>query len=56
MKYIFDWLKKYQAEYNIHTQVLHIYKAMPVREFVYLKKILTPYMYKVKDIIIEGRN
>lgn len=56
MSYIFEWLEEYQAEYNIHTQVLHIYKAMPVREFVYLKKLLTPYIYKVKDIIIEGRD
>ena len=56
MKYIIDWLNNYEAEYNIHTQILYIYKAMPVKEFTYLKRLLIPYMYKVKDIIIEGRN
>lgn len=52
---IIKWLSRYEAEYNEYTQILHLYKAMPVKEFMTLKEILIPYRFKVKDIIIEGR-
>lgn len=52
---IIEWLSEYDAEYNIYSQVLHIYKPMPVKEFMILKIILEPYKYKIKDIIIERR-
>ena len=55
MQEIIKWLEKYNTEYNEYTQVIHIYKAMPVKEFMTLKIILNPYRFKVKDIIIEGR-
>ena len=52
---VINWLSKYEAEYDIYTKVLHLYKAIPVKEFMTLKRILSPYRFKVKDIIIEGR-
>lgn len=55
MENIIKWLSKYNAEYNVHSQVLHIYKPMPVKEFMTLKRILKPYRYKLKDIVIEER-
>lgn len=55
MNLIIKWLEKFEAEYNINSQILHIYKPMTVKEFITLKKLLEPYRYKIKDIIIEGR-
>ena len=52
---IIKWLEKYDTEYNTNTQVLHINKAIPVKEFITLKRLIEPYRFKVKDIIIEGR-
>lgn len=52
---VINWLSKYEAEYDIYTKVLHLYKAIPVKEFMTLKMILEPYRFKVKNIIIEGR-
>ena len=55
MENAIKWLSKYDAEYNVHSQILHIYKPMPIKEFMTLKRILVPYRFKVKDIIIEGK-
>lgn len=55
MENAIKWLSKYDAEYNVHSQILHIYKPMTIKEFMTLKTILKPYRYKIKDIIIEGR-
>lgn len=52
---VIKWVSKYEAEYNEDTQILHLYKAISVKEFMTLKRILEPYRFKVKDIIIEGR-
>lgn len=52
---VINWLSKYEAEYDIYTKVLHLYKAIPVKEFMTLKMILEPYRFKVKNIIIESR-
>lgn len=56
MNYIFEWLEEYNAEYDVHEQILYIRKSIPVKEFTLLRRLLIPYMYKVLDIIIEGRN
>lgn len=55
MDFIFKWLEEYDVEYNVKSKVLHIRKSMPVKEFAYLRRLLIPYMYKIEDIIIEGR-
>lgn len=52
---VIKWVSKYEAEYNEDTQILHLYKAIPVKEFMTLKRILNPYRFKLKDIIIEGK-
>ena len=54
-KKLIEWLSTYNAEYNIHTQVLHIKKPMRVKDFIFLKIYLKAYRYKLKDITIEGR-
>jgi len=54
MSNVIKWLNKFDTEYNAESKVLHIRKPMKVTEFVYLKKILEPYRYKISDIIIEG--
>ena len=56
MENAIKWLSKYDAEYNVHSQILHIYKPMPVKEFMTLRAVLKPYMSKIKDIVIEGRD
>lgn len=56
MKNTIIWLSKYDAEYNERSKVLHIYKPMPVKEFMTLRAVLRPYMSKIKDIVIEGRD
>ena len=56
MNYIFEWLSDYNVEYDVKERILYIRKSIPVREFSLLKRLLKPYMYKVEDIIIEGRN
>lgn len=52
MNLLYKWLSQYDVEYNVHTQVVHIRKDIPVTEFMLLRKILEPYMYKVKDIVV----
>jgi len=52
---IIEWLSEYNAEYDIETQVLYINKSMRVKDFIYLKKILERFRYKLRDIIIESR-
>lgn len=52
---IIEWLSEYDAEYDAHSQILYIRKAMKVSEFIYLKKVLENFRYKLKDIIIEDK-
>lgn len=54
MKEMINWLKQFNAEYNIESKILHIRKPMRVVEFVYLKKVLELYKDKIEDIIIES--
>lgn len=56
MSLIFEWLEEYNVEYDAHELILYIRKPIPVREFSLLRRLLQPYMYKVVDIIVEGRN
>ena len=51
MKVILEWLKKYNAEYDIPHNKVYIRKPMKVADFIELKKIL--YKWGVKDIIVE---
>lgn len=51
MNKIILWLSEYGAEYNQYTKVLFIRYPMPVKEFVFLKKLIKiKCQDKVKDI------
>lgn len=53
MEYVLDLLKKYDIEYNRHTKILTINKPIEVSLFLYMKRLLKPYMKYIKDIRVE---
>lgn len=55
MRLIIEWLSEFNAEYDVYSQILYIRKAMRVNDFIYLKKVLEKFRYKLKDIIIDDK-
>lgn len=46
-------LKDYEINYNENTKILTINKPIEVSLFIYVKKLLRPYMKYIKDIRVE---
>lgn len=53
MDYVFNLLKDYQIDYNRNTKILTINKPIEVSLFIYVKRLLKPYMQYIKDIRVE---
>ena len=53
MDYVFNLLKDYQIDYNRNTKILTINKPIEVSLFIYVKRLLKPYIQNIKDIRVE---
>ena len=53
MDYVFNLLKDYEIEYNRNTKILTINKPIEVSLFIYVKRLLKPYIQNIKDIRVE---
>lgn len=53
MDYILKLLRPYNVDYNRSTKILTINKPIEVSLFIYVKRLLKPYMQYIKDIRVE---
>ena len=56
MEYILDVLSKYNCEYDVKHKIFYIKKEISVKDFLYIKKILTFINDKIEDIRVETFN
>lgn len=55
MQIILSEFKEYYPRYDAETKTLFLQGKMPVKDFVYLRKLIKCSKFKIEDLILKNR-